>query len=73
MASLCGRGLALFCLLTILVTAMSIRQINPTKIDDITVNAHGNQKDIDPDDDGRDAGFEDEKGKLGGDVRVIGH
>lgn len=76
MASLNSRGLALFCLVTILVSAMLMRQVNAMQIDDISVNAHGNPKDNDLDDDnkgGRDSGFEDQKGKLGGDLRVIGH
>lgn len=76
MASLNHRGLALFCLVTILVSAMSMRQINASIFDKFTTSAHGNQKDEDPDDDnnGRGVGdFEEQKGKLGGNLRVIGH
>lgn len=75
MASFNHRGLALFCLVVLLVSALSTRQINAGD-NEPTVNAHGNQADNDPSDDNdpsNDGGFEDERGKLGGDVRVRGH
>lgn len=74
MASFNHRGLVFFCLVTILVSAMSMQQIN-AKLNDFTMNARDNQKDNDPDDDnqGRDEGFEDQKEKYGGDIRIVGH
>ncbi|WOG98843.1 hypothetical protein DCAR_0418189 [Daucus carota subsp. sativus] len=75
MASLNHRGLFLFCLVMLLVSAMSMRKID-ARDDAINLNTHGKQYEIEHDEDdnrGTTGRSGQEKDRAGGDVRVVGH